>query len=600
MYVNKLFEGSTGRTLLLFQETKRVKGKNRTRTVERIGYLDELEKIYDDPIAHFKEEAKRRSVRQKLTIEAFLDEHHRFDTPYMKGNPESRQVKALGLSLGMLPLSQIYHELEIGYFWDNRRRYTKAKYNHNTIFQALVFGRILFPGSKLSTWRSRQRLLSNMDFTDDDVYRSLPFFASHKTALQKHLHQKVSKLYGRDTSLLYYDVTNYYWETDNEDERRKRGVSKEHRPEPIIQMGLLMDSNDLPISYGLFSGNTNDSLTLSPMMGEVDETLKIQGVIYIADGGVISGDNRVEILVNKGGYIFSNPISKTDSDTKAYILNEKGYVHLKEGEASFKYKERVIPTTVKVTNWATGKKKSVTINERQIVFWGEKYQERARRDRQTAIEKALKYGSSENRHGGNKYFKNTVVNKADGQIIEEKSYIRELDEALLESDEELDGYYLICTNVIGTESDDKPFSKPHRFLPDNLFQLNRPVTSLDIIDMYRGLWRIEESFRITKSFLKTRPIFVRQEESIEAHFLSCFVSLLILRILELKTGRSIELGKMIEDLRNLQVVEETDDVYLLIEPTNIIKAIGDAMDLDLVKVRYTAQELKKLVAKTRR
>jgi transposase len=118
--------------------------------------------------------------------------------------------------------------------------------------------------------------------------------------------------------------------------------------------------------------------------------------------------------------------------------------------------------------------------------------------------------------------------------------------------------------------------------------------------MYRGLWRIEESFRITKSFLKTRPIFVRQEESIEAHFLSCFVSLLILRILELKTGRSIELGKMIEDLRNLQVVEETDDVYLLIEPTNIIKAIGDAMDLDLVKVRYTAQELKKLVAKTRR
>jgi hypothetical protein len=196
MYVNKLFEGSTGRTLLLFQETKRVKGKNRTRTVERIGYLDELEKIYDDPIAHFKEEAKRRSVRQKLTIEAFLDEHHRFDTPYMKGNPESRQVKVLGLSLGMLPLSQIYHELEIGYFWDNRRRYTKAKYNHNTIFQALVFGRILFPGSKLSTWRSRQRLLSNMDFTDDDVYRSLPFFASHKTALQKHLHQKVSKLYG--------------------------------------------------------------------------------------------------------------------------------------------------------------------------------------------------------------------------------------------------------------------------------------------------------------------------------------------------------------------------------------------------------------------
>lgn len=599
MYVNKLFERSSGRTLLLFQETKRVKGKNQTKTIERIGYLDELEKLYADPVAHFKEEAKRRSIRQKVKFDVFLDERHEFDRAYIKGDAESKEVKALGLSMGMLPLSQIYHELEIGYFWDNRRRYTKAQYNHNSIFQALVFGRVLFPGSKLSTWRSRQRLLSNMDFSDDDVYRSLPFFAKHKTALLKHLHMKVSKLYGRDTSLMYYDVTNYYWETDLEDPTRQRGPSKEHRPEPIVQMGLLMDSNDLPITYGLFSGNTHDSLTLSPMMGEVDESLQIQGVIYVADKGVMSGENRAEVLLNRGGYIFSNSIAKSDEATKTYVLQEKGYIHIKDEDSSFKYKERIVPVRIKVTDYSTGKKKYETINERQIVFWGEKYQEKARIDRQRAIEKALKYGTSENRHGGNKYFKKHVVNKDDGQVIDNKLYLRELDEDLINKEARLDGYYMICTNVIGTSSEEKPFSKLSRFLGDNLFQLNRPVTALDIVDMYRGLWRIEETFRITKSFLKARPIFVRTEDSIEAHFLSCFVSLLILRILELKTGRSIELGKMVDDLRRLQVVEETDDIYLLIEPTNIIKAIGDAMDLDLIKVRYTAQELKKLVAKTR-
>ena len=463
MYLNKLFERSTGRTLLLFQETKRVKGKNRTRTVERIGYLDELEKIYDDPIAHFKEEAKRRSVRQKLNVEVSLDEHHQFDA-------ESREVKAPGLSLGMLPLSQIYHELEIGSFWDNRRRYTKARYNHNAIFQALVFGKILFPESQLSTWRNRLGLLSNMDFTDEDVRHALPFFEAHKTALQKHLHRKVGTLYGRDPSVLY----------------RARVPNGRAGEEHHIQMGLLTDDNGLPIAYGLFG---NDGSTLARMVKEVDEQLEIQKVVHVSDKGMISANDKEEILANKGGYIFGTPLSKTDADAKAYIPDETGYKHPNASER-------------------------MTVNERQIVF------------------------------------------------------------------REENGYHVIHTNVIGSEGDP---SSP-------LFRLEKPATALDIIDMYRGLWRIEERFLGSN----------QEKESIEAHLLSRFVSLLILKILELKTGKSIEFEKMVDDLRRLQVVEETDDVYLLLEPTNIIKAIGDAMDLDLVKVRYTARELKNLVAKTRK
>jgi len=197
----------------------------------------------------------------------------------------------------------------------------------------------------------------------------------------------------------------------------------------------------------------------------------------------------MEILANKGGYIFGTPLSKTDADAKAYIPDETGYKHPNASER-------------------------MTVNERQIVF------------------------------------------------------------------REENGYHVIHTNVIGSEGDP---SSP-------LFRLEKPATALDIIDMYRGLWRIEERFLGSN----------QEKESIEAHLLSRFVSLLILKILELKTGKTIEFEKMVNDLRRLQVVEETDDVYLLLEPTNIIKAIGDAMDLDLVKVRYTARELKNLVAKTRK
>ena len=175
-----------------------------------------------------------------------------------------------------------------------------------------------------------------------------------------------------------------------------------------------------------------------------------------------------------------------------------------------------------------------------------------------------------------------------------------MDEDLLSKEAELDGYYMICTNVIGLEDEQQSFSKQSRFLSDNMFQLNRTVTDHDIIDMYRGLWRIEESFRITKSWLKARPVFVHTEASIEAHFLTCFLGLLFLRILESKTNHSIELNKMIEDLRNLQVVEESPDIFLLIQPTNIVKKIGECFDLDLIKKRYTIQELKKMAAQTKK
>lgn len=603
MHLIKLPEKKTGRILLLFGESKRINGKNTNRTVERIGYLDEFTDLYADPIAHFKQVAKERTVAIKVKLELSLSEHFSFEHDYHK-QIDRRDATAnfssseLSVWYGMLPLSRIYHELELDYFLNNRRRYTKAKFNHNAIFQMLVYGRILFPDSKLGTWQERHKLLGKMDFTDDDVYRSLEFFAKHKGAMVRHLHKKVGQLYGRDTSLLFYDVTNYYWEIDTEDDMRKRGCSKEHRPEPIVQMGLLMDSNALPVTYALFSGNTNDCLTLSPMMGEVCEDLRAQGVVYIADKGMMSGDNRAEILINKGGYVFSSSVRGADRETRQFVTDESGYIGNEDG--TYQYKSRIVPVEISVTDLSTGRKQKVTINERQIVFWSKKYQDRTRYEREKALQKAAAYGSCENNHGGNRYFKKVVVNKIDGEVVEHKGYVRILDEDLLSKDEALDGYYLICTNVIGLGQQERSFGKRSRFLDDNMFQLNKVVTDQDIIEMYRGLWRIEESFRITKSWLKARPVFVHTEPSIEAHFLTCFVGLLLLRILELKTDRSIEVNRMVESLRKARLVHASPDVLISSYCDNILAGIGSALDLDMTKMRYTVAELDKLLAKTRK
>ena len=223
-----------------------------------------------------------------------------------------------------------------------------------------------------------------------------------------------------------------------------------------------------------------------------------------------------------------------------------------------------------------------------------------RSEREKALQKAAAYGSCENNHGGNKYFKKVVVNKIDGEVIEHKDYVRILDEDLLSKDEALDGYYLICTNVIGLGQQERPFGKQSRFLDDNMFQLNKVVTDQDIIEMYRGLWRIEESFCITKSWLRARPAFVHTEASIEAHFLTCFVGLLLLRILELKTDHAIEVSRMVESLRKAQLVHASADVLISSYCDNILARIGSTLDLDMTKMRYTVAELDKLLAKTRK
>jgi transposase len=604
MYVQPLPEKKTGRTLMFYYTARRVQGKIVRTKVSRIGYVDEFLNEYADPLAHFRDEAKRltnEARQQVVTVTFSMEEHFSFRGEFDKAVGTPLEKTDLGYNYGVLALLQLYRELEIDNFIRIKAQYSKVDFIHNHIFQILVFGRILFPESKLATWRDRTRILQNSAFSDDAVYRSLPFFAQVKDALVRHLHGQVKKQYNRDTTLLYYDVTNYYWEIDKEDELRKRGVSKEHRPEPIVQMGLFMDNSGLPVTYGLFPGNTNDVSTMRPMMQDLTASLENRNLVYVADKGMMSGMNIAQIILDHNGYVISSSVRKADAGMTDYILDQQGYTELHGG--SFKYKSRLVPYSIYVDT-AGGKKKQVRINERQIVFWSEDYWKKARHDRDAAVAKAMsraRFGENTvlNNHGGNRFIKKGIFDPQTGREIENPEFSFALDQQLLDDEEELDGYYLIRSNVVGLQEGGESFGHPSRWHPkDNLFELNRPVTDLDIIEMYHGLWRIEESFKITKSHLRTRPAFVHRKDSIEAHFLSCFVALLLLRLLEKRTAGKIPMETMVKSLRAAHLVQLEDGTSVNAYCDNVIEAIGQALDLDLTKKYYTKGDLKTLRGKT--
>ena len=608
MFVKVIPEKTTGRQLMNLCTSTHLNGKQVQKTVRRIGYIDEFLDKYPDPLAHFREEAKRLTLEEKenrQSLEFSLSEHFSFSGDYDKSSDPVPEYLDSSRSYGVLPLLKIYRDLELDYFLDIKRQYRKTGYNHNHIFQMLVFGRILSPDSKLGTWRDRNRLLSNADFSDDDVYRSLEFFSSVKNDMVRHLNNQMVNKYRRKTTLMYYDVTNYYWEIDDEDELRKRGASKEHRPEPIVQMGLFMDSDGLPVTYGLFPGNTNDVITMRPMMDRLLDGLGNRSYIYVADKGIMSGMNIAQIVLDNKGYVISDSVRKATKAMKDYVLDQNDYIRSEDG--SFMYKSRFYPREIRVET-SDGKIRLIKINERQIVFWSEKYFNRQKHEREKAICKALKRsltnGASSvlNNHAANRYIKKMIFDSASGKEVTEPEFMTSIDSDLIAQQEELDGYYIIRTNVVGISEDSckEDFNgyECRWHAADNFLELDRPVSDLDIIDIYRGLWQIEDSFKLTKSVLKTRPVFVHNEQSIEAHFLSCFVSLLILRLLEKKTGNRIPVKTIVDSLRKANLSKLPNETYQNTYCDNVIASIGKALELDLSKKFYSAKDLKTLRGKT--
>ena len=349
MFLRKNTNKRTGRTYLAIVQGYRDKnGVSRSKTIKSLGYVDELEKQYEDPISFFTEEA-RKMDEQRLEEIAPLTFSFQKNTHIPKNSVNRR-------NFGYVALSKIYHELGIHTFFTNRQRHSNEKYDADTIMKMLVFSRLLAPASKKKSFEDRTRFFEKEDYSLDDVYRCLSLFSKHKDTLQLWINDKIKELYGRDTSLVYYDVTNYYFETDKIEDFRKKGICKEHRPNPIVQMGLFIDNNGIPVTYQLFPGNTNDCLTYRPNLSRIKTDYGLGKVVVVADKGMTTGDNIWYTLSAGDGYVFSMSVRGADKELKDYVLKNEGYEWL---GSEYKRKSRLYPRTIQVTT-ANGKIREVS------------------------------------------------------------------------------------------------------------------------------------------------------------------------------------------------------------------------------------------------
>jgi transposase len=626
MFVKTLLEKKTGRILMMIVEGYKEAGKVKHRTIERIGYVDEFTHLYDDPIAHYKQIAKRMTLQKKQQQSAVVIElMPEALLPFDEDTGRYDSVR----NIGYAALSSVFHSLGIAKFFDDRRKYLDISYNLTAVVKLLVYERVLAPGSKRAAWFGRHKYFEKMDFDLNAVYRSLSILPRYREDLLQMLNQKMVEQYGRDSTLLFYDVTNYYFEIDNEDDFRKKGMSKEHRPNPIVQMGLFMDDRGFPVTYDLFPGNTNDGKTFSPMSESVRSQLAMDHIIFVADKAMMSGDNVADVITNHNGYIFSKSVRGGTQHLKDTVRDSSGYVRFDaQGKelvpsdtvtpVSFMYKVLDEMKDTHVRDAGGNRRRVKGVGHHQIIYWSAKYADRAKLDRQAAVEKALAASHShskdvvDNNHGKNKYLRTQVYDKDTNQRIEHYDAKIVFDFSKLEEDESLDGFYVIETNVTGLreavdatghtagESEESFVGKSRWLKHEGMLQLNRIVTPRDIIDMYHGLWKIEQTFRVTKSELQARPVYVAREDRIGSHFLTCFIALLIMRILEHELDHQYATEGIIESLRKANVDQLNESTFKTLYYDKVMKRLKEKMGINFGMNVYSKVAIRKMLAGTKK
>jgi len=464
MYLKKSYNKSTGKTQLSFVQGYRTGGKVKHKVIENLGFLEDWTNLYDDPIAHFQQVAKERNEQSEVKEKIEISVSERL--------PDNCSLRK---NLGYAVPKAVYSKLCLRDFFQNKQRLLDIEYNLNSIFMLLVFNRFLFPSSKKKAFESRGMFFESFDFSLEDVYRSLDYFSDYSEEIQKHLNEKVSALIGRNDRLGYYDVTNYFFEIPNEDEdefdsdgnkidklSRKRGPSKEHRKDPIIQMGLLMDSNGIPIAFNTFSGNESEKLSLLPTIRRVKKDYSIGRIIVVADRGLNTSDNTSVLSgvnasdeKNNDGYVYGQSIRGADAAFKKWVLEQDGYVTTMEtdkdgNEFPFRHKSRLYAKQIAKKDSQGVRRLKMTIYQKQMVYYSEKYAKKQRYDRERMIAKAKdlirnpKNYVKSTSYGCAAYIKNIAFSKDTGEIVEGRAL--SIDEEKIAEEALYDGYYSIITS----------------------------------------------------------------------------------------------------------------------------------------------------------
>lgn len=594
-----------GDIYLTIAEKYHVPGKGaRERTVEKIGYLSAYKDQYDDPIAHFKQRAKElteaKKAEKEQNIETLtLDMSATLDA----GTNDTCNV-------GYLLLKLLYRDLQLDRFWNWKNRGRKMKFSTDQIFRLLVFSRAMNPGSKRYTLNNKDFFFEPFDgFSLDDIYHALDVIAEHQQALQEWIYEKSKLICERDLSVSYFDCTNYYFDIgrpdiDQFDENgdpideqgrptdpkyRKRGPEKNHRPDPIVEMGLLMDRRGIPIAYDLFPGNESEKVHMRPIINRIKINFENCRVIYVADRGLntsdniywLNGDNRGEIN-DRDGYVYGQSVRGADAEFKEWVLSGEYTKDIitdhKDKEVIFTHKSRIHPKDIHVNVTKPGRKKpakkKVTIDQKQMVYYSEKYAKKQQADRQVMVERAkdlIKHPKKYDRitsKGSSSYVMNIAFDKDTGEILDGRELL--LDEDKIREEEKYDGYYSIVTSEL--EMDD-----------------------IQIRDIYRGLAKIEDSFKVTKTYFESRPVYVWLNEHIDAHFATCFTALVLMRLLEQKLDCRFSVPQILNSLKKYNCTHLDTNKWQFTYFDEVLDACGESFDVSLNRKYRTQQEMQRLL-----
>ena len=523
--------------------------KNTIQKTKVLGYHDDFVKKYTDVETYLNEYVD--NLNKKENEKKLID-----DEPI----PSISPIK----NLGYFMIKDYYDALNINQIIDVLAQFNKIseKNKIKDSLKFLLYSRIINPGSILSNFKDDKNLyFDDFNITLDSLYFANRFIGANYKLVKDFLQEKVSSVYKYDYKNTYFDTTNYYFEIDRPSYKKQKGPSKENRKEPIIGLGLLIDKNGIPIDYDTFPGNQDEIPVMQSILDNYREKYgRGNKIIRIADKGLNSGDNIADAIRHEDGYIFSKSVRKSDTELINWILDDQGYKEtIKNNEVVYKIKSRETTVKIKVTDEKTSSKKETEIDQIQVVFYSKNFADKAKYERNKLIDKAIKETNSERRKSmlgqSYKYIKETRIDKEGNEI--NGSVVLSIDQDKIDEDSKLDGYYLIVTN-----QDDK--------------------TDEEIIDLYRGLWEIEESFRITKSELLARPAFISSDDGIEGHFFTCYLALLILRLIQkTKLKNTIGITSLLNTMRKYSCFKMDENKYCLIYNDENIPVLSKYYNLKL-------------------
>lgn len=527
-----------------------VNGKHSSKVVEKLGTYDDLKITLkgEDPIEWAKKYISELN-KQKIKKEEDIIIKFSQSKQITKDNP-------VLFNGGYLFLQNIYYKLGINHICSQIRDKYKFKYDLNSILSRLIYGRIIFPASKLSTCELSSKFIEQPNFEIQHVYRALEIISKENDHIQSELYKNSLKLSKRNTGILYYDCTNFFFEIEQEEGIKQYGKSKENRPNPLVQMGLFLDGDGIPLTFNITPGNTNEQITLKPTEEKILRDFKVSKFIVCTDAGLASMQNRKFNDAKDRAFITTQSIKKLKKFLLDWTLNPDGWAlpgsnqkfNISKLEETEKSKELYNDKVFYKERWI----KEDNLEQRLIITFSFKYKNYQQNIRQSQIDRAQKLMNSNPKKIGKakqndfKRFISTVNVTQNGEIAEETIY--NINENLINEEARFDGFYGVCTN-----------------LEDDISQ---------IIKINNRRWEIEESFRIMKSEFKSRPVYLSRDDRIKAHFTTCFLALTIYRYLEKELKNKYTIHQILTTLKDMNFKESIGDGYI---PTYTRTDITDAL-----------------------